>query len=79
MFKHERIPEDICDREPQLRKLGIIRIFNCTPALVEQQICQPNQEKVRERIAYCKPQIERYFGIRDDDLERILKKAGIKD
>lgn len=79
MFVHEKIPTETCEARPELKKLGIYRIFDCNQDLVNAGICQPGQAKVRERVSYCKPQIERYFGIRDDDLERILKEAGIKD
>jgi hypothetical protein len=79
LFKHEQIPEEICAQNPELKKIGITRTFNCNAELVEAGICAPNQQRVRERIGYCKPQIKSYFGILDRDLEELLKKAGVED
>jgi hypothetical protein len=79
IFLHEQIPETICDHEPELKKLGVYRIMDCTQNLIDLGICKPGQQRVRERISYCKPGIKNYFGVKDSDLEAILKKAGIKD
>lgn len=79
MFKNEKISEEVCAQNPQLKKIGVFRIFNCNADLVRAGICAPNQTRVRERISYCHPAIERYFSIRDDDLERILREAGVKN
>lgn len=79
MFKHESIPSRICDSNPELKKIGIFRIFDCTPDLVQAGICQAGQAKVRERISYCKEGVQKYFGVKDSDLERILREAGIRD
>ena len=79
VFKNEQIPEQICIQNPELLKIGVFRIFNCNEDLVRVGVCKPGQQRVRERISYCKTQIQRYLSIRDDDLERILKEAGVKD
>lgn len=79
IFKHEKIPANVCAQSPELKKIGVFRIFNCNADLVQAGICAPGQVRVRERISYCTQSIERYFSIRNDDLERILREAGVKD
>lgn len=77
LFVNEVIPAPICEREPALKKLGIFRIFDCTQNLADNGVCSIG-EKVRERISYCKPGIGHYQSIKDEDLVKVLQKAGIK-
>ena len=79
LFVHEQLPVEFCSDSSPLKKIGVYRIFDCTPALVDAGICKPGQVKVRERIPYCSPHIKSYFGILDSELAEILRKAGIKD
>jgi hypothetical protein len=78
LFVHEQLPAEFCGDSSPIKKLGVYRIFDCTPNLVDAGICQPGQVRVRERIAYCKPEIKNFFGVKDSELAEILKKAGIK-
>ena len=78
LFLHEQLPADFCQQHPEISKIGVYRILTCTDRLREVGICQPGWTTVRERIAYCKPQVMNYFAVKDSELEAILKHARIK-
>lgn len=79
LFLHEQIPEDVCEARPELKRIGIKRTVKCTPELVDIGACKPDQDTVREFLSYCKPQITRYYGVNEKELEEILKKARVKE
>jgi hypothetical protein len=78
LFVHKSIPQELCDKHPDLKRYGIERVLDCSQELIDVGICQNLNQQVIERISYCKKGITKYFAVKDTDLEAILRKAGIK-
>ena len=78
LFVHQQIPEEICEREPALKKIGIFRVVDCNDMLRQIGVCKPDQLTVREKLSYCKYEVIRYFAIKDSELAEILKKVGVR-
>ena len=57
------IPEDICEKTPEVKSYGIFRKLN---------------NGKFEFVSICSDEYQDFFSIHKDDLERLLNEAGIK-
>jgi len=57
------IPEDICEKSPEVKSYGIFRKLN---------------DGNFEFVSICSDEYQDYFSIHKDDLERLLNEAGVK-
>ena len=57
------IPENICEREPEVKSYGIYRKLN---------------DGSFEFVSICSDEYQNFFSIHKDDFERLLNEAGIK-
>jgi len=76
IWAHEKIPNRLCNNEPELKQLGVVRTVDCK--FLPPGTCAPDQKTKVEFISYCDPQIREHLSANKEDVRRLLEQAGIK-
>lgn len=85
IWKNESIPAEICEREPELKKLGIFRVVECRnvpdhprcqpcPTDPVDPNCQGTPDSFEEFISYCHWVMDSYLSMHEDDALKWLEK-----
>jgi hypothetical protein len=78
IWQHDRLSEKVCNDNPELKQKGIFRVITCK-ANPQSINCQHGEESYEEFLSYCKPQISNYLGMHKNDVDKWLRKAGVKE
>lgn len=74
LWLSDRIPQSLCDKNPQLKSLGVYRVVKCTNRKVVG--CENGEPDYEEVISYCAKRIEQFINAERVYVEKWLKALG---
>lgn len=70
MWLHEKIPAEICEREPELKKIGVYRVITCTDAARKAGKCGAKDATYDEYVSYCNITVEKHWSMHQTQLDK---------
>lgn len=70
IFLMEQVPEDVCQKTPELADLGIYRKIKCTESARVAGLCSPTDETYEEFISYCNKAVKSQVVMHKDDFKK---------
>lgn len=61
IWQHEQLPQEVCDRAPELKLRGVFRVVT------------REGKRYLQRIPYCHPAIKKYLGVHRSELVPFLR------
>lgn len=77
IWLHEKLPDVICNREPELKRIGVYRVITCTATARDRGLCKKDDKTYEEFVSYCNVAVEKHLAMHQKQFDQWIEKLRI--